>query len=466
MKSQIRAGTLVVLSSCLIIIGLVWFRYDTRKVTYLPVPIEDVLNNPFMGFVADARYIPDTEQPVYRLAHVNITWKDLEPERGQYAFEQIERDNNFEEWNARGVKFIIRLVLDKPSEIPHMDIPDWVHELTNQQGTEYDITWGKGFSPDYFNPTLITLHQELIEKLADRYNDDPRIAYVQLGSLGHWGEWHTINDESTTIPFPKIDIADQYVKHYIKEFTKKHLMMRRPYPLAEQTKMGLFNDAFGNQEATVEGFDQWVNYGYTFWLTDEPMPAMRNYWTQAPAGGEFSSAEAPEYYFEDEHIEETLSQIKRTHPSWLGPYALNNVPAEGEIRRNVDRFMTTIGYRFSLLSETHQESIKPGHKMRVNMEWMNSGVAPFYEAWPLELSLADADGNIVTQQITKEDIRTWQPGNKKTQQTLQIPNDVVAGTYTICVAVIDPDLQLPGIEFAMEGRRADGRYTLGSVIVK
>lgn len=419
-----------------------------------------------MGFVADARYMPDQEQPVYRLAHVNMTWRDLEPEQGEYDFEQIEKDNHFEEWHDRGVKLIIRLVLDRPSEIPHMDIPNWVYEATNQQGTEYNIMWGKGFSPDYFNPTLITLHQELIEKVAARYNDDPRIAYVELGSLGHWGEWHTIDDDTLTIPFPKIGIADLYVQPYINAFTKKHLMMRRPYPLAQQTNMGLFNDAFGNKESTVDGFDQWVNNGYTFWLTDEPMPAMPNYWTNAPAGGEFSSSETPEFYFEDAHIEETLSQIKLTHPSWLGPYALNDVPMEGEIRRNVDKFMTTIGYRFSLISETHEGRIKPGRKVHVDMEWTNTGVAPFYETWPLELSLADENGDIVTQQITMEDIRTWQPGNTKIQQTLQVSKDLAAGNYYLCVAILDPDTQLPGIEFAMDGKRSDGRYTLGTVVVK
>jgi hypothetical protein len=447
-------------------IVVIWFRYDTKKVTFLPIQTDEVLNNPYMGFVADARYIPDTEQPVYRLAHVNMTWKDLEPEQGEYAFEQVEKDNNFNEWNAKGVKFVIRLMLDRPSEIPHMDIPSWLYDVTNKQGTEYDIVWGKGFSPDYFNPTLITLHQELIEKLAARYNDDPRIAYVELGSLGHWGEWHTIDDDTITIPFPKIDIANQYVQHYMEAFTKKHLMMRRPYPLAQQHNMGLFNDAFGNHESTVDGFDQWVNHGYTFWLTDEPMPAMRNYWAHAPAGGEFSSSETPKYYFKDEHIEETLNQVKLTHPSWLGPYALNDVPMEGEIRKNVDRFMKTIGYRFSLLTETHQARIKPGHKLHLDMEWVNTGVAPFYETWPLELSLADSEGVIVTKQITTEDIRTWQPGNKKTKQTLLVPKDLVAGTYTLCVAILDPDLQLPGIQFAMDGKRSDGRYTLGSVIVK
>lgn len=462
-----KVATFVFLSGCVITMVMIWFRFDTKKVTFFPTLTDEVLNNPFMGFVADARYIPDTEQqPVYRLAHVNITWKDLEPEQGKYAFEQIERDNHFDEWEARGVKFILRLVLDRPSDVPHMDIPNWVYEATNLRGTEYDIAWGKGFSPDYFNPTLIALHQELIEKLATRYNDDPRIAYVELGSLGHWGEWHTINDDVTKIPFPTIDIADQYVRPYINEFTKKHLMMRRPYLLAEQNGMGLFNDAFGNKESTVDGFDQWVNHGYTFWLTDEPMPAMPKYWANAPAGGEFASTKAPEFYFEDEYIEETLSQIKLTHPSWLGPYILNQVPMDGEIKRNVDRFMKTIGYRFSLISETHQERIKPGHEIQVDMEWMNKGVAPFYETWPLELSLADVDGNIVTGQITQEDIRTWQPGHKKTMQTLQVPKDLLAGTYTLCVAILDPNLQLPGIQFAMDGERSDGRYALGTVLVK
>jgi hypothetical protein len=418
-----------------------------------------------MGFVKDARYLPETENPPYRLAHANITWRQLEPEKGIYAFDELEKQYHFDEWNSRGVKFIIRLVLDYPRDTPHMDIPDWVYDETDQRGTIYDTKWGMGFSPDYFNQTLIRMHEKLIEQLAARYNDDPRIAFVQMGSLGHWGEWHTMNDEFTTIPFPQIAVADQYVQPYIKYFTNKHLMMRRPYPLAEQNKMGLFNDAFGNKEATVDEFNDWVDHGYTFWLTDEPMPSMPNYWMEAPSGGEFSSKDSEEYYFENDQIEETLSQIKLTHPSWIGPYIIQDFPTNGEISRNVDRFMKTIGYRFSILSEKHDKQVDPGDKLNIDMKWHNAGVAPFYYNWPLELALADADGNIAVKQITPEDIKTWLPGNQITQQSLSIPKDLADGIYTLCVAILDPDSGQPGLLLAMGDKRSDGRYHLGTVKV-
>ena len=32
-----------------------------------------------------------------------------------------------------------------------MDIPEWLYEKTNHAGTWYDVSFGKGFAPDYNN---------------------------------------------------------------------------------------------------------------------------------------------------------------------------------------------------------------------------------------------------------------------------------------------------------------------------
>jgi len=465
-RTKIWLSIFLLVSCSLATIGIVWAYSNEDPITYYPAQTDEVLNNPFMGFVADARYIPKTENPPHRLAHVNLTWKEIEPQQGVYAFDELEQKNRFDEWTKRGAKLIIRLILDDPSDERHMDIPDWLYEATNKKGTFYDTDHGQGFSPDYFNPTLIEYHRKLIEQLAKRYNGDPRIAFVELGSIGHWGEWHTKNDEKTKIPFPNIAIADQYVQPYIDYFTEKHLMMRRPYPLAQKHNFGLFNDMFGDHEATIEEMYAWINDGYTFWLTKEPMPAMRDYWAKAPGGGEFSSTHDQEYYFKDKNIEETLKMVRLTHPSWLGPYALHDAPVGSELERNANRFLNTIGYRFILRSETHVERVHAGDLLDVEMEWFNAGVAPFYYRWPLELSLADESGTIVASKQTNEDIRTWQPGTKVTKQAIQLPQDLPSGNYTLCVAVLDPDSGEPGVQLAIEGKRPDGRYTLGPVIVK
>ncbi len=90
---------------------------------------------------------------------------------------------------------IIRLVLDYPNKENSMQIPKWLYNEIGGDGTWYDISYGKGFSPNYENKTLIYYHEKLIKALGERYNSSSEIAFIELGSIGHWGEWHTYEDD-------------------------------------------------------------------------------------------------------------------------------------------------------------------------------------------------------------------------------------------------------------------------------
>lgn len=432
------------------------------RVSYIPVESKAVLNNPYMGFVVDARY-DEAEQP-FRLAHANLIWSELEPTKGNYAFTEIERKINLALWKEKGVKLVIRVILDYPGDQSHMDIPKWLYEETGRRGTAYNTEYGKGFSPDYTNPVLIRYHRELIKRLAERYNNNPMIAFVEMGSVGHWGEWHTYDGEqlSKHIAFPKRVISNQYVQPYIDYFSDKPLMMRRPHEIALQNGMGLFNDAFGVRESTVDGFLNWYTNGYTNWLTDEEEPAMPDFWTKAPSGGEFAGASD---LFSDGSIEEVIQEAKLTHVSWMGPNAPSQEPAGGPLQSNIDRFLTTIGYRFVISEESHEEEVKAGGTLKIKLNVSNRGVAPFYFNWPLELSLTDSAGVVKVTKITQTDIRKWLPGNSEAASELVLPSNLPKGEYTVNAAILDPETGLPGIDFAIDSRRSDGRYALGTVRV-
>lgn len=434
-------------------------------VTYSPEPIQEVLRNPYMGLAPDARS-SNFEQD-HTLVYANLTWRMLEPTKGEYAFEQVEEKIQFEKWAEKDVKFILRIVMDLPDKKSDMELPDWLYnELGGdndgyEDGEWYKNSHGKGYSPNYSNPLLIEYHEKLIDAFANRYRDDPRIAFIQLGSIGHWGEWHT----NTNIPFPKLEITDQYVQPYLDNFPDNMLLMRRPHPIAKKYNLGLFNDMFGNKKDT-SSYQSWIQKGYVSWLTKENMPAMPDFWKYAPSGGEFSPSESLESYFQRSTFNQVISQAKSTHISWIGPNTPARFEKDGEHQESLDRLLKTIGYRFALSKETHAKSVGAGDNLTVNMDWQNQGVAPFYFPWILELSLADENGEIVAKTQTNENIRKWLPGKKHVKQSLDIPDDLPEGEYTLCVAILDPYTKEPGIEFAMEGKRDDGRYTLGTVQVQ
>ncbi|WP_025698985.1 beta-galactosidase, partial [Paenibacillus forsythiae] len=222
------AGLIVTCAALLLLCGGATngSRKPVMAVRY-PVETGAVLHNPYTGFTADARDPDHVLQPV-TLVHANLSWRELEPEPGAYDFEGLEETFHFQYWKEQGVRFVLRVVLDYPREDRHLDIPDWLYKETGEKGRWYDLPYGKGFSPDYSSPVLIASHRKLIEALALRYGNDPAVAFIQLGSIGHWGEWHTMNSGTGRIPFPARSITDQYIEPYVQYFSGKPLLMRRP----------------------------------------------------------------------------------------------------------------------------------------------------------------------------------------------------------------------------------------------
>jgi len=438
---------------------------DTGSTTvFKPVESNEVIYNPYMGWAPGATGGP-YQQP-HKLVVAQSTWAALEPVKGSYDFDTFESRNKFSYWDSEGVKIILRINMDYPGGSSHIDMPKWLYDETNGDGQAYDIEWGKGFSPNYNNPKIIAYHKVLIAELAKRYDNDPRIAFIELGSIGHWGEWHTYNLGGGTgnIPFPKIEVTDQYVYPYLNEFKNKMLMMRRPYHLARDNKMGLYNDGFGDHTQTYNYFNDWIQNGYTWWLTNEYHPAMPDYWKYAPSGGELINYPGT-IYLQDSTIGETLRQARDSHTSWLGPSCPAHLVPGNSYQKNMDALSKTMGYRFVLESVSHQSEAAAGSTLSVNMDWNNKGVAPFYFRWPLELSLIDSNGNVAVSGLTNEDIRTWLPGIKSVSHLLDIPSDLTPGTYTLAAAIIDPETGKPGINLAINGRNSDGRYLLSDVKV-
>lgn len=447
---------------------LLWKMFnETQKiktVIHKPSPISDVLNNPYMGFAPSAVNGPYPYE--HSLVYKVLTWRELEPEKGKFAFEEIEAKFKLEEWSDKNVKLIFRVVLDYSTNAPHLDIPDWAYEEIKGDGIHYDEELGKGFSPNYSNPVLIQLHKKLIQALGERYDNDPRVAFVALGSLGHWGEWHTYSSSHITIPFPPLAVSDQYVQHYLEAFPHKKLLIRRPHPIAKNNKIGLYNDVFGSKSST-DDFIDWFENGYQSLLAgDVKLPAMPNFWKSAPSGGEFSSASEVLSFLRDDQIGQIIDMAKRSHVSWLGPPPLSEEELTPEAAANMEKLLKVMGYRLRVEKAVYPQSVIKGSPLKVEVTITNEGVAPFYFDWPVEFSLMDAGGRIAASSQANGLIQSWLPGQSEAALSLPIPGDIAEGEYMLLAAILDPDQMTPGIKFAMDGRQPDGRYLLGSVNVR
>lgn len=454
MKSSI--GLIIALIMLLIIFCI--YKITDKKVTYNPKESQEVLINPLMGWAPEAQYT-DYTQP-HSLVYANLYWSDLEPNKGEYAFDEIEKKFNFDYWKSKNVKLIIRIVLDYPNQENSMQIPKWLYDEINGDGTWYSTPYGKGFSPNYENKNLISYHNKLIKALGERYDSSSEIAFIELGSIGHWGEWHTYQEDDKKIDFPSEEVANEYVKPYLLYFPNKLMLMRRPFKIAKENNFGLFNDMIGDKDSTDE-FISWFSNGYYNELLKTQEPSMKEFWKKAPSGGEFASGEQSVNYFKKFSIYSTLNQIKESHTTFIGP----NCPADKDntYKESYDKILNTLGYKFVIKESTYNYKPSFSNKINISLKIENKGVAPFYFKWPVSLVLIDNTGSIAYETTLNTDIRTWLPGENTLKEDVHIDKNLKEGDYTLAIGVLDPSNNKPSIKFGNEEEVSPYYYKIGTL---
>lgn len=392
------------------------------------------LSNPLKGWCpyTDAGEI---ELP-YSMVFFPVAWNELEPRQGQYAFDKWEK----KAWSverARGKHVVFRVYADMPARPTGM--PKWLLD----QGvrlTPY-TDHGGGQSPDYNHPKMVSAMEKFIAALGRRYEDNPRVPFIQLGLLGFWGEWHTYpRNELFASPATQKRIIDAYHK----AFANKRLMARSPTDYAgKQAWLGFHDDMLPED---TDGAEAW-----------KFLPRLRSSgrgenWMRSVFGGEmvfngnqrWLGAEFP-------HM---LRMVEEAHFSWVGPYcpALEPAPSPQFVERAAE-LVRRMGYQFSL-TEIRYDADMRGGALKVAIRGENQGVAPFYYAWPIELALLDRAGKPIERMPVPWDVRKWLPGHFSAEALLK--PSLKAGDYQLAIGVIDPWTKQPAIEFANDLARKGG----------
>jgi len=381
------------------------------------------------------------------MAFFNVSWRELEPTSGDYRFATWES----QKWNApqaQGKHIVMRLYLDYP-DLP-TGIPQWIIDRGAAM-RPYDTSIGRGLAPDYDDPRLLNPLLSFIQAFGARYNRNPRVAFVQLGMLGFWGEWHTWPVEHL---FPSEATQRAVVNAYRQAFPDKILLARYPYPATSTPWLGYHDDMFPADT------DYWNGEGEEWYFLPKLRQAGREgNWRIAAIGGEMVPNQG-RHYLSTEWAR-TLEMTRRAHLSWLGPYApiLETDLSASELE-NARTLVRTMGYQYRLLQA--RWSIRQS-RLRLEVRGVNEGVAPFYYPWQVRLALIRrTDGSVVHgAPLTNVDIRTWQPGpfNFRAELSLSVPRNV----YHLALGIIDPWRNRPAIKFANRLQVINGWNVLGTV---
>lgn len=412
-----------------------------------------LVDNPLMGFAPDASneaYCEGTD-----LVFIPVTFAEWEPREGFYDTASLERKYNIERWRGQNKHAVIRFMCDVPDTHDHIDIPEWLYERTGN-GIHYDTELGRGYCPDYEDSTFIRYHHRALEQLAEYCNRDHFVAFVELGSLGHWGEWHASGRDGKSLMPPPSVCAD-YAREYSENFVNARLLTRRNYDFAVGGNMGFFNDMVGAREDTEEWLG-WLENGGTqetsgddLLLTPVSSPGR-----QEPVGGEFTSS-VPMDEMMTSQIGEVLAMISSSNMTFIGPMIPDYISEETSLA--ADSVLKRLGYRI-YVSEIRSQYDFSDDIMELSVTFKNAGRAGFFFDWPVTVYIFDADRKQVYWEGLNVDLRELNT-NEEVKSVSRIPvTQDMRDEFYIGISITDYDGE-DHIDLAMDSE--DTKEMIGNV---
>jgi hypothetical protein len=413
---------------------------DTKMQTVYPKEYTGALRNPHKGFT-NRGFKENNEWAT--LTHSYIRWNEIERDSSD-GIERIKAwcDENWKEVENNNMKVIPRVYLHWDGDRTY-----WPSDLETF---------------DYTSPQFQRRLENMIRKLGACWDTDPRVAHVEMGIIGKWGEHHS--------PEPSKEVEHILGQGFRKAFQNKKVMVRHPWEFREQG-FGIYWDSWAH-------YDQMDSHGQGIyeigdrWKTEiiggEAAYDWGN-WKIQP--GENPTATVRDSVHRNFFIH-TIRWLHCTQLRWVGNYNQEDPAA----RAGAEEIQKVFGYRFVIDKVTFPEYLNKGKDFNVAFTVRNTGSAPFYYQWPVELSLLDDSNQVVwASEFENADIRTWMPGEGNytsagyeikaepfhIEGIFKLPENIPSGKYKLALAVLDPAGRLPSLRFAIENYINGGRHPVG-----
>lgn len=213
---------------------------DTTKITYKLKRFDGPLANPHKGFTVPTGgawiFVPEFEYGPYgslnNKAWDLVTygsghqkWSKLNPAKDVYDWTEL--DKLLDALAEHNMGYALRVLPYSPSYIKSDDTPeeeyDWTPPFVYESGAK-KITatlQGKGYRaavPVWDDPIYLQAAKDFAKALAQKYDGDPRIEYIDIRPFGEWGEWHASHLDGSEMPSDsiKMDMLDYYASVFKK----------------------------------------------------------------------------------------------------------------------------------------------------------------------------------------------------------------------------------------------------------
>ena len=300
-----------------------------------------------------------------QLEYSYMLYNDVCKEQGVYDWTPM--DNLLEQAASRGHQVVVRFRYTYVGK--SCAVPDYIKAWPGYEEMKGTSEGRTTYFPDWRCEELQRFHLEFHQKFAERYDKDPRLAFVQTG-FGLWAEYH-IYDGPCKIgrTFPSKEFQETFFKEMDKYFDETTWSISIDAadsfysPLKAKKELldipfGNFDDSFMHETHNEYNRDCWLFFG-------------EDSYKDAPRGGEFS------YYsnYDQKHCLDVEGMYGRTFESQVAEYHMtyilgNDQPSYQTMDRIKEASMS-MGYKFEIKDFRVKDN-----EAAVLIE--NIGVAPIY----------------------------------------------------------------------------------------
>jgi len=453
---------------------------SVEAASFSPAPTTNDLNNPHKGFMLWGTDYADGAPNNYygaTIYHIYMPWREVEV-----------ADQVFD-WGRFETNHLLPILKDHPNATfvlrPVADYPDGQNSGITLFYTGGELTRdfpafltnaplsipvyfysscdgdGPGITPDWNHPAMITQLVQFVQAFAQRYDGDPRITAVQVGLLGLWGEWHQSGcDNRAPSNAVKIAVRDAYAA----AFTNTPLQTRYPgNPDAVGVEFGFHEDYFPSFTAPcIYGFPDCSDDGP--WSMDycykNVTTGSVDNWKSNPISGESPNTNQKRTW--SNNWNNVMTVLRDYHFSFLGPAGGHQWNGN---QAKLNPMKRLLGYNYHLARVDWPDVIALGHAFPISIALTNSGAAPCYHPFALEVALCATNGNPVWRETMSYDLRQLLSDQQAEISGFFAITNVAPGTYSLRVGILDPRTGEPGVRIQSAGEDGSRRIAIGDAVV-
>ncbi|MCA9381395.1 DUF4832 domain-containing protein, partial [Candidatus Dojkabacteria bacterium] len=396
-------------------------------------------------------------------------WDQVESSPGVYDFSVIQNEINK---LAPGQKFAFRMRAMKSSD---NNLPSYLSSSTMSCSNSCSASYTN--VPDWDDPYLIERGRALAQAMAAEFDGNPKIAWIDLGIFGRFGEWNCACADTVSDA-----VAKQYVDMYTDYFKHTQLVMRdgqKPafdYALAMSPNesgysIGFRLDGYGQKKMYATYGDSFRHYSLFNSIKDQ--------WKVAPVLGEFwapgSSIDTTSTYYQ------AMQEAQSIHTTTIGngnTEKWSNLNSQQ--KTDFNNLGYSLGYKYALDNLKLLTSPYIGGSAIIETSWSNLGNAPTYENWTPKLTFTNKNNTSqnFTVNLNSVDLKDVLPTTNRINNVdtpvifadnISIPSSIPSGDYSVSLVIEQSgrnDLKLYNQDNgSSDPLNSDGVYSIGDITI-